>query len=232
MLRSALITALAGLALAIALPTLHLSHAGTWALVGTWWPVVLVVAGIAGLVRRNLLWGPSVPAGIALLGAALLAGHLLHLPVGALILAAILLALSLRFLNLGRRSLPARLRGPGLRFAGDIRLGGPAWRVETGDIFQAVGEIHLDLVGTRLPEGTTRLRLAMLAGEIEVTVPAEVGVQAQGRLWAGSLDLLGHQAEGIGPRLTVESDDFATATRRLALDFDLWAGEVVLRRRG
>ncbi len=227
MLRAAAAAALLGVGLAIALSALHLTRAGPWALIWSWWPVVLVAAGVRGAVRPRILqraWA----AGMGLLGLALLYAHVTHLPAAPLLLAGLLTVAALRLVGFGR----TRGATGTVRFAGDVRLGGPTWRVENSHIFQAVGEVHLDLTTARLPEGTTRLHVGMWAGEITVDVPTDLGVRAEGELWAGDLELLDHRAEGIGPRLVVESDGFAESPRRVHLTFDMLAGEVRLRRRG
>jgi len=241
--RTAVAVVLLGLAVALALPALHLSSADTGALVGRWWPVVPAAAGIAGLVNRRRFYGPAFPMVVALLGLAFLAGHLLALPVGPLLLAAILLALGLRlvagagtwgragrrpWLNLGRFGLPPR----NWRVAGEVRLGGPDWRVENSSTYLWVGELHLDLTNTRLPEGTTPVRIGMFAGEVEIIVPADIGVRAGSNMFAGEINILGHNSSGISPHLSVESEDYRACPRRVDIEVEMWFGELNIRRRG
>lgn len=240
MMRAGIAAAFVGLALALALPALHLTAAGPGVLIGRWWPCVLVIAGLRAAWRPALWYGRWLPVAVALVGLALLAGRLGGLPVGPLLLAALLLVAGLRLA--GVRRAPARRNWMGLdwsghgastrRLVGDIHLGGPDWRVENSSIFQLAGEVHMDLTNARMPEGTTPLRIGMLAGEVEVTVPPEIGVRASARLKAGNLDLLGHRAEGVGPHLTVESDGYAQAQRRIDLTIEMVAGEVRVRRWG
>lgn len=238
MTRAAVAAALVGLAVALALPVLHVTTAGSWALIGQWWPAVLVVAGIRGAWRPRMWYGRTLPVAVALIGLALLAGHVAGLPAGPLLLAALLLAAGLRLAGVRRGGGRRPWLGLGWsgnathRLVGDIRLGGPDWRVENSSVFQLAGQVHMDLTNARMPEGTTPLRIGMLAGEVEVTVPPEIGVRASGRLYAGELDLLGHRAEGVSPQLTVESDGFAEAERRIDLTVEMMAGEVHVRRRG
>lgn len=238
MLRAAVIVALVGLAAALALPAVHLSQAGTGHLLDRWWPVVLVGAGLGGLARRRRFYGAWWPLAITVLGLYILAGHFLRWPILPLILAAILLAVALRLgLGGGRRSGSggiSRIWGGRhvLRLAGEVRLGGPDWRVENSSIYLGVGELHLDLTRTRLQEGTTPLQIGMFAGEIEIVVPEDVGVRARSGLVAGEIRILGHHSEGVSPHLTVESDDFASSARRLDIDVQLRFGEITIHRRG
>ncbi len=92
MLRTAVATALLGLAAALVAASLHLTTASWGALAGRYWPIVLVTSGAVGLYRGL---GPGsggrwLPLAIFVCGLALLAGSLLHLPVPALFVAAIL----------------------------------------------------------------------------------------------------------------------------------------------
>lgn len=243
MFRAAVAAALLGLAVALALPSLHLSAAGTGALIGRWWPVVLAAAGIGGLISRRRFYGPALPLVVALLGLAFLGGHLLGLPVGPLLLAAILLALGLRLVagvghwgRTGRRpwlDLSRLGLGPRTwRVAGEVRLGGPDWRVENSSTYLWVGQLHLDLTNTRLPEGTTPIRIGMFAGEVEIIVPADIGVRAGSNMFAGEINILGHNSSGISPHLSVESEDYRACPRRVDIEVEMWFGELNIRRRG
>jgi hypothetical protein len=229
--RAAAATALLGLALGLALPAVHLSAATTGQLIGRWWPLVIVVPGVGELLgglargrRRRLRTGGLV----ALVGLALLAGRF-GMAAGPVILAVLLVLAAAALVGV-----PRWLRGgwPVQRFAGDVRLGGPGWRVEHTDFYQWVGQVRLDLSDARLAEGTTPLRFGMFAGEVDITVPADIGVRASARMFAGEIHLLGHEAQGVSPHLSVESDDYAAAPRRVDIDVEIWAGEVRVRRRG
>ena len=239
MLRAAVTVALLGLAAALALPALHLTGATTGILIAHWWPVILIGAGLGGLVHRRRFYGAWLPIGVGVLGLYVLAGHFLAWPVLPVFFAAVLLLAGLRFALggwLGRSQagwLPRWMGGRNvLRLAGDVRLGGPDWRVENSSMYLGVGELHLDLTRTRLREGTTPLRIGMFAGEVEITVPPDVGVRASSSMTAGEIHILGHHSEGVGPHLTVESDDFNDSTRRLDIGVQLRFGELHVRRRG
>jgi len=221
--------ALLGLALALALPALHATAAGSGVLIQRWWPLILLWAGLWELVvqvrrRRSLLLGGAVAA----IGAALLADRF-GLPAGPLLLAVLLVAAALALVGAPRWW---RALWSARRLAGEIRLGGPGWRVDQSAQYQWVGQLCLDLTDVRLSEGVTPLRLGMFAGQVEITVPQDVGVRATARAFAGELFILGHEAQGLWPQLTVESDDYRQLPRRVDLEIEVWAGEVRVRRRG
>lgn len=233
MTRAALATALFGLALALVVPALHLDAASTGTLLGRYWPVVLLGAGLGGLLSPRRFYGAATPTALVLLGAALLAGRISGFPLLPLLLAALLLALAVRLVlrpALGRK--PGLAAWPRMHVAGEVHLGGPDFRAENSSTYLWVGQLYLDLSQTRLPAGTTPLSIGMFAGEVEIALPAEVGVRASGSLLAGEIDILGHAAEGITPHLRLESEDYAQHQRRLNIDVRMWFGEVRIRRGG
>lgn len=106
LLRAAVVAGLFGIALALALPALGLSAVTTGRLVATYWPVVPIAAGAAGL-RRGLgrdLYGRWLPLILCLGGCALLLGHLAGVPLGTLALAALLAWAALAVARHGRRA--------------------------------------------------------------------------------------------------------------------------------
>ena len=229
MLRAALAATLLGLALAIGLPALHLSHAGTSALIGHWWPVVALTAGVQGIRSgQRSVWAWL----LTIVGVLWLFARLLQTPLFAVAVAIALGFIGLRIAGLGTGwGLQRHPSGPDLRVPGGFRPGGRDWRVEGGHVFQPVGILEFDLSDTPLPEGTTSRRFELLAGLIELKVPADVGIRARAHAGVGVIELLGHESLGVGPRLTVESDDFETAPRRLDLEISVGAGLVELQRR-
>ena len=90
-----------------------------------------------------------------------------------------------------------------------------------------MGEIKLDLTEATIPEGEHKLTIQGLIGEIEVLVPRHVGVSAWGRVnTAGSVKVLGQQADGISRSLEASSPDFDSAPRKVKIEASLMVGEV------
>jgi hypothetical protein len=104
-LRAAVATLLIGYAVALALTSLHLVAGTPRGLFAVYWPVVLVVAGLAGLPRGlgEAAYGRWVPAAVLVAGLVLLATRLTRLPVDSLGLAALFLWLGVWVALGGRR---------------------------------------------------------------------------------------------------------------------------------
>ena len=89
MVRAAVAACLVGCAAALALSNLHIVAGAPGALIAAYWPAVLVVAGVAGLVAPSGARRPWAPVGCLTVGAGLLAAHLYGIPVGRLAWAAL-----------------------------------------------------------------------------------------------------------------------------------------------
>ena len=92
MLRAGFAAALIGYGAAVALSALGLVHRAPAALARTYWPVVLLVAGLAGL-RAGVSDGATsrwLAAGLAVAGLVLLVGHLAGVPIASLVIAGLL----------------------------------------------------------------------------------------------------------------------------------------------
>ena len=89
MVRAAVAASLLGGAAALALTNLHIVAVAPATLVTEYWPAVLVVAGLAGLLSPAGGRGPWIPVGLLMVGAALLAAHLYGIPAGRLALSAL-----------------------------------------------------------------------------------------------------------------------------------------------
>ena len=92
MLRAGFAAVLIGYGAAVAVSALGLVSGGPTALARAYWPIVLVVAGLAGLRRAGpdgarIRW---LAAGLVVAGIVLLAGQISGVPIGSLVVAGLL----------------------------------------------------------------------------------------------------------------------------------------------
>ena len=74
----------------------------------------------------------------------------------------------------------------------------PTSSAELPDVYRhAAGEFRLDLSELSLPAGTTDVEVDMGAGEVEVTVPWDVTVEAAATVGVGEFNLLGRSQAGL-----------------------------------
>lgn len=175
--------------------------------------------------------GWEVAAGILLiaLGVLLLLGSLGYIDVGRAL--AILWPLVLIFLGLVILWGAARWRqisGPWERAMGSIHIGEGEWDLRDMDTGMGIGELRLDLSRARIPPGETSLRVRGGIGKIEIVVPLDLPVSAQAQVAIGSLNLLGHKAEGISRELSLTTPNYAQADRKVKVNLSLFLGEASL----
>lgn len=112
--------------------------------------IVLVVLGLLfllGTLFQINVWAICWPVGLILLGAWLVL----------------------------RPSLTEDGKGSEVVLLGDLRRRGN-WVVKDEEIWLGVGDANLDFTETDIPVGETRLRFLTFVGDVDLYVPAEVGV--------------------------------------------------------
>lgn len=71
------------------------------------------------------------------------------------------------------------------------------WELESGSYFAFMGGIELDLRHAIIPEGETVLDLTAFMGGIEVRVPGNISVEADGFAVLGGVDFFGKGSGGV-----------------------------------
>jgi predicted membrane protein len=92
------------------------------------------------------------------------------------------------------------------------------------------GDLTFDLSALDFTERDAELAVDLGAGTIVIEVPADVTVEVDAELGAGSVDLLGERAEGIGIDRSVTDEVTADGAGTLELDIQVGLGEVEVRR--
>lgn len=91
----------------------------------------------------------------------------------------------------------------------------------------AAGDLGLDLGAADFPSGTTTVDAKDAAGDLNVTVPADVGVEVHVAVAVGSYSGPGGVSEGgVGVNRTLTFAGFSSARRRLVLNLSVAAGDV------
>ncbi|GEM_PF-908535 len=93
-----------------------------------------------------------------------------------------------------------------------------------------LGDFDLDLTRAVFPEGAQVVRASHGLGDLTVIVPRDLAVRVRASVGLGDVKLFGERSGGIGPHLTFQSDDYATATRKLDLEASVGLGDVKVVR--
>jgi len=89
-----------------------------------------------------------------------------------------------------------------------------------------IGELRLDLAGTRFPVGETRIEARVGIGELNIVVPADIALRATATAQAGEVEVLGRTTDGRNADLSVETPGL----RVLVLDAKVGLGAVHVTR--
>jgi lia operon protein LiaF len=219
-------------------------------LVTTWWPLLLVWWGFDALVRwRSWIWG----GGLILVGAALQFDQLdlIDVSLWSLILPAglILLGLSLLFGRRYRYGGSTSIRydnhrekwGASEEWAkvgrkyssavGDLHIGGPDWKLESGHFEKKVGSIKLDLQKTFIPEGETELEISCRMGDVDVFLPEGLAVSIEAAVKLGDVKVFTQRNSGSG-RIVFQSEEYEEAERKVKLRVWVKIGDIDVQRVG
>ncbi len=172
--------------------------------------------------------GQSILGGILVgLGIILLLGIYFHINVWAIIWSAGLVAIGLVLL------LRPRMAGAGsgvdFSIIGDIRRSG-VWQAGNEEIWSGIGDIHLDFSQAGLPEGEKTVHIYSLIGDVEVIVPAGVGLNVMVSGLITELKHWGEKQDGFLRPLSYISPDYASAARRVKVEVVSLIGEMSIRQ--
>jgi hypothetical protein len=198
MTRSQLVIGSALIALGALLLADQAGALDAWALVRTWWPLVVVAGGLAQLVTRPR----NVTGGVVLAG---LGGILLLWtagPVGSLALLwpALLIGLGL-WLVLGRVGSGGHVDGPTVDVSaifGDREVALPPVPFHGGALTTFVGDLRLDLRRVTL-SGDATLQVTTIVGDVDLEVPAGWHVVVDGPELLGDVVLRPEVGRGMHP---------------------------------
>jgi lia operon protein LiaF len=120
--------------------------------------------------------------------------------------------------------------GPAIdRILGDLRLGGPGWPVQNSNIFTIIGDVDIDLRQSTIPAGETTIHVRSIIGDVDVLVPANVGVMAGASVVIGDLRILDKRRDGFLLDVTASTADYATADCKLRIEVDMLIGDAKVR---
>lgn len=166
---------------------------------------------------------------LVLLGVIFLLGTVFEINVWAICWPAGLIALGVWLI------LRPRLAGPGtgseVVLLGDLRRRGN-WTVQNEEIWLGVADADLDFTGAEIPLGETRIRIFGFVGDVDVFVPAGVGISVNAAGFVIDSDLLGRDQETILTPVEVVSEDYAAAERRLRIEMTCFVCDLKVKRVG
>lgn len=164
---------------------------------------------------------------LLIIGVLFLLGHVFNIDVGRLICPLALIVTGVWLLLRPRLIQP----GAGLeqKILGDIHRDG-AWQVCDEEIWLLVGDTELDMTRAEIPLGETRLRVYGLVGDVEVLAPQSVGLSVSSTALVTEVRILGQRRGLFLSSLQMNSDNYATAERKIRLETAFLVGTIQVKQ--
>ncbi len=113
---------------------------------------------------------------------------------------------------------------------GDHKFNTPNWKVEPMELWNAVGDYHIDFTKAFIPDKNVPIQIHGWAGDIQILMPENIEFSVEAEVKAGDIIVFDQTSEGIGRHLSYESENYQEATRKLTMDFKLKAGSIRIDR--
>jgi lia operon protein LiaF len=124
----------------------------------------------------------------------------------------------------------AKKRNAVRRFIGDVTIGRQPWRLKDLDIWNAIGDVRVNLGTAHAEEGTYRVTIGGWVGDVRVLVPSSLPVLIQSDIRIGNIDVFGEKNSGTSHHVVHEDPGFQTASTRVVIEIDLKIGDVQVVR--
>jgi lia operon protein LiaF len=107
-------------------------------------------------------------------------------------------------------------------------LAGKTLRNET--FSHGLGDLDLDLRDAVFGDGENVVRASHGLGDVKIKVPREIALKVTARAGLGDVAVFDEKADGFAPVVEFQSDDYATAARKLFVEASVGLGEVKVVR--
>jgi predicted membrane protein len=109
---------------------------------------------------------------------------------------------------------------------GDIRISGLEQGVGSVSKSLLLGDVVIDLTGSKLLEGENNIDVSVLFGDITITIPGDFPVKVDLNACAGNLVFRQKRVDGFIPKLKHTDDNYAAAQARLHIKGRLCFGNI------
>ncbi|WP_169306753.1 cell wall-active antibiotics response protein LiaF [Cohnella pontilimi] len=128
----------------------------------------------------------------------------------------------------GRPNMPGLYRSAH-RLMLNIRLDEQSWVLKSMSIWQAVGEIRMDMTVAVPEEQETIIILQGLVGDVDLTVPEDYGLHVEASVMVGQIGFRQTRDGGMMHRLSWRSPDYEEREYRLKLQLFYLVGDIKIR---
>jgi predicted membrane protein len=109
---------------------------------------------------------------------------------------------------------------------GDVRIAGMSDTVGKIDRSLIIGDIVIDLSGSKLQDGDDYVGVSVIFGDVVVTVPADFPVSVDLSCIAGSASFGDKKSDGLMPKILYTENEFGSAPAKLYIKGNAIFGDV------
>ncbi len=113
---------------------------------------------------------------------------------------------------------------------GDIKYDSPNWSVEPMNLWNAIGDYHLDFTKGFLPEKEIPIKISGWVGDVKILIPEELEFAVDAQIKAGSIQVLGQSTDGVNRDYNFKTAGYEEAARKLTFRIKLKAGDIRIDR--
>jgi predicted membrane protein len=111
---------------------------------------------------------------------------------------------------------------------GDINLNITSENFRGGSISNVFGDIKLDISKAKLPEGTTKVFVSGVFGDVNIVTPKDVALKTRGSCVAGDIGVRGYTKEGLFPKFEHTEELYETGNSKLYLSVSIIFGSITI----
>jgi predicted membrane protein len=111
---------------------------------------------------------------------------------------------------------------------GDINLNITSENFRGGSISNIFGDIKLDISKTKLPEGTTKVFVSGVFGDVNIVTPKDVPLKTRSSCVAGDIGVRGYTKDGLFPKLEHTEELYETGNSKLYLSVSIIFGSITI----
>ncbi|WP_165921206.1 cell wall-active antibiotics response protein LiaF [Paenibacillus albiflavus] len=110
-----------------------------------------------------------------------------------------------------------------------IKWGHEPWPLQDSSVWFVFGEVNLDLTTAIFVQEETTILVQGVIGDIDITIPEEIGVWIDASLAIGPIDAVNHNEHGMMSKVNWQSSNYATSSNRVKLIISFIVGDIDIK---
>jgi predicted membrane protein len=112
---------------------------------------------------------------------------------------------------------------------GDVHLAVTSDNFKGGSVSTVFGDMSIDLLNTNAADGEQELNISGVFGDVDIDIPPDVPISVSGSTLFGDIRVREERRSGIGQQLAYRSENYDTAARKLKIQFNQVFGDIKIR---